>query len=99
MPTYKITDPSSGKTVRITGDSPPTEDELTDIFKSVGSSAPVTQSAPVGEMRRREGEGEIASLQQAVQESKPGFLEKLGAAISSGVSAQQFKQPDRKSVV
>lgn len=93
MPTYKITDPSSGKTVRITGDSPPTEDELTDIFKSVGSSAPVTQSAPVGEMRRREGEGEIASLQQAVQESKPGFLEKLGAAISSGVSAQQFKQP------
>jgi len=32
MPTYNITDPQSGQTVRLTGDSPPTEDELNQIF-------------------------------------------------------------------
>ena len=35
MPTYKITDPASGKTLKLTGDSPPTEAELTQIFGSV----------------------------------------------------------------
>lgn len=34
MPTYKITDPQSGKTLKITGDSPPTETELNQIFKT-----------------------------------------------------------------
>ncbi|RPJ55915.1 MAG: hypothetical protein EHM12_11140 [Dehalococcoidia bacterium] len=36
MPTYKITDPNTGKTVRLTGDSPPTEQELNDVFSKVG---------------------------------------------------------------
>lgn len=36
MPTYKVTDPSSGKTVRLTGDSAPTEQELEKNFKNVG---------------------------------------------------------------
>lgn len=34
MPTYKITDPDTGKVFKLTGDSPPTESELNDIFKS-----------------------------------------------------------------
>jgi len=34
MPTYRITDPTSGKTLKLTGDSPPTEQELNDIFGS-----------------------------------------------------------------
>jgi len=32
MPTYKVTDPSTGKTLRLTGDSPPSETELNQIF-------------------------------------------------------------------
>lgn len=32
MPTYKVTDPQTGKTLRLTGDSPPTEQELNDVF-------------------------------------------------------------------
>jgi len=81
MPTYKVTDPSSGKTVRLTGDSAPTEQELEEVFKSITqqspSSAPVpdpgsaeqmqkavNESASVGEMRRREGEGEISYQRQ-----------------------------------
>lgn len=42
MPTYKIKDPSSGKTVTLKGDAPPTESELTEIFSKVGA----TESAP-----------------------------------------------------
>lgn len=36
MATYKVTDPTSGRTLRLTGDSPPTEAELEDIFAKVG---------------------------------------------------------------
>lgn len=32
MPTYRVTDPETGKTLKITGDSPPTEQELQQIF-------------------------------------------------------------------
>jgi hypothetical protein len=32
MPTYKVTDPSTGNTLNLTGDSPPTEAELEHIF-------------------------------------------------------------------
>lgn len=32
MPTYKVTDPQTGRTVKLTGDSPPTEQELEQIF-------------------------------------------------------------------
>ncbi|MFA5354975.1 MAG: hypothetical protein WC291_12155, partial [Thermodesulfovibrionales bacterium] len=46
MPTYKVMDPSSGKTFRLTGDSPPTEAELTDIF---GGQTIETNAAPEAE--------------------------------------------------
>jgi hypothetical protein len=36
MPTYRVTDPQSGKTIKLTGDSPPTEAELSEIFATVG---------------------------------------------------------------
>ena len=36
MPTYNVTDPTTGKKVRLTGDSPPTEQELNGIFASIG---------------------------------------------------------------
>jgi hypothetical protein len=39
MPTYRVTDPASGKTVKLTGDSPPTEEELNGIFASLGGGA------------------------------------------------------------
>ena len=37
MPKYRVTDPTTGKTVTLTGDSPPTEPELEAIFKSVNA--------------------------------------------------------------
>ena len=32
MPTYKVTDPDTGRTLSLTGDAPPTEAELEEIF-------------------------------------------------------------------
>lgn len=40
MPTFRVTDPNTGKTIRITGDSAPTEQELTQIFSSTSGNAP-----------------------------------------------------------
>jgi len=41
MPTYKITDPNTGQTVKLTGDSPPSGAELEQIF--AGLERPATQ--------------------------------------------------------
>lgn len=38
MPAYKVTDPATGRTVKLTGDSPPTEQELEEIFASLPSA-------------------------------------------------------------
>lgn len=35
MPVYLVTDPQTGQKVKLTGDSPPTEQELNDIFSSL----------------------------------------------------------------
>ena len=40
MPTYRITDPNTGKVLRVTGDSPPTEQELSELFAASAPAAP-----------------------------------------------------------
>ncbi len=42
MPTYKVTDPSNGKTLRLTGDSPPTEQELEQVFSQYQQNQPAS---------------------------------------------------------
>lgn len=41
MATFRVTDPNTGKTVRLTGDSAPTEQELEQIFANIGESSAV----------------------------------------------------------
>jgi len=51
MPTYRVTDPTTGRTVKLTGDSPPTEQELEEIFASFPPSKmeqPQTQAVDAG---------------------------------------------------
>lgn len=47
MPTYRVTDPTTGKVVKLTGDSPPTERELEEVFTQLtgGTPAPAMQAA------------------------------------------------------
>lgn len=40
MPTYKVTDPTTGKSVSLTGDSPPSESELEQIFSKLAPEPP-----------------------------------------------------------
>lgn len=49
MPTYKVTDPQTGKTISLTGDSPPTEQELTQIFSQLQRNQP-TEQKPQGDL-------------------------------------------------
>ena len=49
MPTYKITNPNTGKTIRVTGDAPPTQADAAAIFASIDST-PEPQVQPAGEM-------------------------------------------------
>lgn len=51
MATYKITDPETGKTIRLTGDSPPTEQELNEVFNLVREQNQGSQSSdrPIGQ--------------------------------------------------
>lgn len=46
MPSYKITDPATGKTLRLTGDSPPTEQELNEIFTQTKTIPKTTAFLP-----------------------------------------------------
>jgi hypothetical protein len=46
MPTYSIKDPQTGKTLRITGDSPPTEKELDEIFASAAPANTPVSTVP-----------------------------------------------------
>ena len=78
MPTYSVTDSSSGKTVDLTGDSPPTEQELESIFKSVNQQ-PTASPATTGEMRRRE--------------EQPGFGQPIPQSEESDQGPSQVGQP------
>lgn len=48
MATYRVTDPDTGRTIRIEGDSPPTEKELNDIFSA--TKAPIPAGKAQGTM-------------------------------------------------
>lgn len=53
MPTYVVTDPQTGRKVRLTGDSPPTEQELEQVFSSLPALA--EKAEPVQEKRSTGG--------------------------------------------
>ena len=91
MPIYEVEDPLTGQVLELEGDSPPTEDELEQIF----SSNPMQQQAPakegfierVGADLSERGE----QLQGVVEGVKSGQLDpfdmaKQGGGIIAGTS-------------
>lgn len=57
MPTYRVTDPDTGITLRLTGDSPPTEQELEQIF----AAQQPAQQQPASRMQPPGSVGELLS--------------------------------------
>lgn len=79
MPTYRVTDPTSGRTIRLTGDSPPTEMELEEVFKSL----PAAPTPTIAEMRRREEAGQVSALtpEQVQAQAQVGSPQQLEQAV------------------
>lgn len=98
MPTYRITAPD-GRTVRLTGDAPPTDQELEEIFANLPAKAPEHASEPrSGDGIRRAnllpiaGEeevlGTVARLPKELLRETSGYLPAAGgiagAVLGSG---------------
>jgi hypothetical protein len=76
MPTFQVSDPTSGQILKLTGDSPPTEAELEEIFASQATPAAPEQRPtaflPTGEgltqeQRQQQADEEFGFLGEAVQ--------------------------------
>lgn len=87
MPKYTATDPSTGKSVTLTGDSPPSEQELNEVFSSVhGSSTPeMGGSPPIGyvakQVLRMTPMAKVADFA-----TSPAALPVAGAVIGSAIA-------------
>lgn len=103
MPTYVLTDPSSGQKVKLTGDSPPTEAEVIEIFSGLPTAQAPTQptigdeivggletAAAIGSSVAGEIGGGIAGLATSLI---PGTESGSGAAVAQGVRDALTFQP------
>ena len=94
MPTYRITTPD-GRTLRVTGDSPPSEQELEQLYESFQASQPSIPEEPSAMSRfvepfKEAGRG-IGQLVEAVGQ-KPGFgsPEEIAAIIPGGAATYKL---------
>jgi hypothetical protein len=71
MPIYTVTDPNTNKTLRLEGDSPPTEEELEEIFAGYAPKQPAGYQAPT-----------FAEIGSGLVED----LSSAGRTLASGVS-------------
>ncbi len=101
MATFEVTDPQTGRKIRLTGDSPPTEAELTEIFASLPpAQQPDFPGAAIIEPARavisgagRAIGGGLAGLAQAVSPfAEPG----AGAETVQQIQAGAF-QPETEA--
>jgi len=77
MPVFLVTDPQTGQKVKLTGDSPPTEQELNDIFSSLPPTQEAQPEQPTLQPQQDPSFGERAV----------GALENVGA-LASGIVAE-----------
>lgn len=63
MPTFKVTDPQSGQVIRLTGDSPPTEQELEGIFSKLSQGVQNGPSTSVNNVSRSGVGGSLGELE------------------------------------
>lgn len=81
MPDYIITDPNTGKKLKLTGDSPPTEDELTQMFASAEVQGPSTNRRP--NIAADIGGSALSMISSAVAEPVAGIAGLLSTPFGS----------------
>jgi len=79
MPTYKITDPTTGRTVRLTGESAPTEQELNDIFSQLGGSNKPEPAAVKTPKQPEPGIGQ--RLIEGISNPKPSYMRNVDPTV------------------
>lgn len=86
MPTYQVTDPTTGKKLRLTGESPPTEQELEQIFSSVQPKQPEQIQQP--EISQQETQQpEISTAGNIASGLNEGIARTLGLPVDAVSSA------------
>lgn len=83
MPTYVVTNPKTGQKVRLTGDEPPTDENLDEIFSSLPAPEVKAGDVPVN------SPGEVSEfVPDQPQADEPTLLEKISAGgKAAGVMA------------
>jgi hypothetical protein len=90
MATFKVTDPSTGKVLRLTGDSPPSEQELEQIFAAQAQPQAVAQPqvlAPQPVAPQAPIQPQVAPAQAAPQ-VQPTFAQALTGQVG-GISPEE----------
>lgn len=108
MPTYKLTDPNTGRVVRVTGDSPPNEQEIAGIFSQfeVNKVEPVNQAERDQELRLKLQQEQAAELNpfQAAAVAAGRGLTSVGRGLGlidpeDPVVTQAFKALEKESPI
>lgn len=82
MPTYTVRDPKSGKTVKLTGDSPPTASELEQVFAALPAAAQPAQVPRAKRMSFAEAKAQMDPF--AAAELDLGAQQKAGEMFLHG---------------
>ena len=98
MPTFKVTHPQTGKTISITGDTSPTEQELDGIFSQTDNkSLPgIFSDNPLSRAKNDMQNG--SSMGKAFAENVPlvGNLMRVGQDVGAGIGAMIAQGPTQK---
>lgn len=87
MPTFMVTDPTSGRKVRLTGDSPPTDAELEEIFAGLPSLDQVAQQPQAKTFQQRPtGEKALGVLGAGAQLVSGALAEPVAGLVGLGAS-------------
>ncbi len=96
MAVYQVTDPSSGRKLRLTGDAPPTEQELEQIFASQGPEKlppnPADQVDMIPGMGTPVEKGNIDLTKRPVVKNKDGSISTVKSA-SFNIDGQEVLLP------
>ena len=78
MPTYIVTDPNTGRKVKLTGDTPPTDADLDEIFSSIAAPQPMNTDVPGPEQDAYVAQV-YAQSQPSQQAQKIGMMDRIKA--------------------
>ena len=89
MPTFKVTDPQSGQTLSLTGDSPPTEVELTDIFSQMARGESPSAGVPPQDEQVTSQQVVEPALQDVDETpEEKSLLDRIGEDAAEGLTKQ-----------